>query len=307
MSNEKIIWLVEGLLPAVGTSIIGAPPKTGKSILARQLCASVHNGDPFLGRESMRGRALYFSTQESPSNIAAHFRAMGYGDRDTMPAVIAVRRVERQNAIESLDKTLEENPGFKLVLIDMIVDFLPVTDTNDYEETRKVFAGIATLADKHKLHVAVTHHSKKVKQENSVHDLLGSTAMPGAVDQVIMLSVDRAKNRYLTSSQRYGDDIEETSLNWNAELRRMSLGRTADELVLEERSAAKGRIEKAVMEFVVNHPSCTRDDVLRGVAGDQNVKTSALEFFGQSGLIDRLGSGKKGDPFTFRDVQLQPV
>jgi RecA-family ATPase len=304
MSNEKIIWLVEGLLPAVGTSIIGAPPKTGKSILARQLCAAVHNGDPFLGRESMQGRALYFSTQESASNIASHFKAMDYG---TMPAVIALRRVERQNAIESLDKTLEENPGFKLVVIDMIVDFLPVTDTNDYEETRKVFAGIATLADKYQLHVAVTHHSKKVKQENSVHDLLGSTAMPASVDQVIMLSVDRAKNRYLTSSQRYGDDIEETSLNWNADRRLMSLGRTADELVLEQRTAAKERIEQSVMQFVLNHPSCTRLDVLSGVAGDQNIKVDALELFEQSGMIDRSGSGKKGDPFTFREVQLQTV
>jgi hypothetical protein len=307
MSLEKINWLVEGLLPAIGTSIIGAPPKSGKSTLARQLCVVAHNGHPFLGRESVKGNALYFSTQESPKNIVSHFNVMGYDSPEMIPPVISERQPDRQRSLDLLDNTLEANPGFKLVVIDMIIDFLPVSDANDYEEVRKVFAGIAALAEKHRLHIAVTHHSKKVKQENSVHDLLGSTAMAGAVDQVIMISVDRQKNRYITTSQRYGKDIEERVINWKDDRMMMFLGKAASEIAQEQKDAAKQRVEQAVLTYVVNNPDCSRDDVLAGVTGDASTKLDALKLLEQTGMIQKAGTGKRGDRLYFRETQLQAV
>jgi len=229
---------------------------------------------------------------------------MGYG---TMPPVIAERQVDCHNAVEELDATLEINPGFKLVVIDMIADFLPITDVNDYQETRKVFAGIAALADKHQLHIAVTHHNKKMKQENSVHDLLGSTAMPGGVDQIIILSVDRSKNRYIDTHQRYGESIEETAINWNADRMMMFLGKATSELAQELKDVAKERVDQAVLTFIMNNPGCQRSQVLAKVNGDQNTKAAALEFFQQSGMVLRSGTGKRGDPFTYRETQLQTV
>lgn len=48
MPSDSTQWLVEGLLPAVGTSLIGAPPKCGKSVFTRQLCAFVQMAIHFL-------------------------------------------------------------------------------------------------------------------------------------------------------------------------------------------------------------------------------------------------------------------
>lgn len=61
----EIPWLVEGLVPAYGISMIYADPKIGKSIISAQLMHSLANGVPFLGfKVPNKVKVLYLQADE---------------------------------------------------------------------------------------------------------------------------------------------------------------------------------------------------------------------------------------------------
>lgn len=59
--GPEVEWLVDGLQPKGGLSIIGAPPKCGKSTAARCLAAVVAGvgSGKWMGRRVRTGRAVY--------------------------------------------------------------------------------------------------------------------------------------------------------------------------------------------------------------------------------------------------------
>ena len=111
-----------------------------------------------------------------------------------MPLVIAEERFNPKEALARLNATAEEYPGLKLIVADMIGELLPLKDTNDYPEMGKVFAPLRHLAERHKLHICVTHHTRKVVTDNPAQMFIGSSAIAGAVDNLICLIPILANN-----------------------------------------------------------------------------------------------------------------
>src|SRR6516225_7723407 len=62
-SNSE--WVVEDLLRTnrKRCSLLCGDPEAGKSTLARQLAAAVAQGKPFLGRQTLKGKILYWVPQ----------------------------------------------------------------------------------------------------------------------------------------------------------------------------------------------------------------------------------------------------
>src|SRR5439155_21849789 len=56
--EEPVSWLLEGILPAGGLSLLAAKPKVGKSTLARNLALAVARGDEFLNRITVQGPVI---------------------------------------------------------------------------------------------------------------------------------------------------------------------------------------------------------------------------------------------------------
>jgi len=299
MPQAPTEWLVEGLFPAVGTSLVGAAPKVGKSVLTRQLCAFAQIGIPFLGRDVKAGNALYFSTQERAGPIVDHFRSLGCTE-ETMPAVIAGERFDPRNAMARLAQTVAAMPDLKLVVLDMIGEFLPLKDGNDYQEMLEKFAPLRRLAEECKLHLCVTTHTKKVQTENPVHAVMGSQAIAGAVDQVVILNNDAKQQRTITTVQRYGESLPLTLLDWDRERRAMFLGQNADEAKTEQRKATEERVIHDLMFYIMSDPGHTRGEILDAVKGEVMTKRKAFNMLRDAGHIVQSGSGQKGNPYVYR-------
>lgn len=75
--EESASWLVDGLLPTGGFSILVAKPKVGKSTLARTLMLHVSRGEDFLSRNTIRGVVVYLCLEEKRTEVKRHFRKMG--------------------------------------------------------------------------------------------------------------------------------------------------------------------------------------------------------------------------------------
>src|SRR5712664_685927 len=69
--------LADGLLIQVGTSLLSADPKCGKSTFARQLLVSVAEGRDFLGYPTLQGEALYLYLEGPEGVVSQHFKKLG--------------------------------------------------------------------------------------------------------------------------------------------------------------------------------------------------------------------------------------
>ncbi len=293
-------WLVQGLLPAVGTSIVGASPKCGKSVLTRQLAAFVSMGLPFLGREVEQVKALYVSTQERTGPIVEHFRALGC-TADTLPMVIAndSERIDPRTTMDRLDATVRDHPDIGLIVLDMVSGVLPLKDSNDYVEMSQKFVRLQESANRHKLHICATTHTKKAQTDNPVHSIIGSSAIAGAVDQLLCLSTDSRQQRYITTMQRYGESLPQIQMNWDSEKQAMYLGQNADEARAEQRKATEDRITQDMLVWVTMNPGRTRDEIMNAVKGDVSAKRKAFDLTKSAGHFVQAGTGQKGSPYTY--------
>lgn len=246
-----------------------------------------------------QGKALYFSTQERPGPIVDHFRALGCTE-DTIPAVIASERFDPREALARLAQTVASLPELKLVVLDMAVDILPLKDSNDYVEMARAFAPIPRLAVAHNLHICATHHAKKRQTENPVHSFMGSSAITASPDQLISLTTDSRKQRFIEITQRYGEGIPLSLLNWDPERRAMFLGQSTDEVKAEQRKATDDRIIKDMISYLIGNPGRTREEILDGVRGDVNIKRRMFNWLKDEEQIVRLGDGQKGNPYVYR-------
>jgi len=297
--EESTTWLVDGLLPKIGTSLCGAPPKACKSTVARQLCCSVAQGMPFFGRPVQPGRALYWSTQERAIEIKKHFDKLGCSN-DPRLFTIADQQFNPAEAVELLDQAITETPGLDLVVIDMLIDAVKIHDEGKYADAARVFSTIRPLAEKHRLHILATHHTKKVVADNPVHSYIGSTAITGSFDQLLTFSVDAQQNRYLVTTQRYGTSIPCTQLTFDAERQALDVGRSIAEIKEEQHDALEKRIMKDILLSVLSNPGSTKDQILKVVRGDISLKKSLFKVLRDEGQLVEHGGGLKGDPFTYQ-------
>jgi len=74
--EEEIAFVWENTLPVGGFSILSAKPKVGKPTLARNLALAVSRGEPFLGRETVKGKILYLCLEEKRAEVAKYLRRM---------------------------------------------------------------------------------------------------------------------------------------------------------------------------------------------------------------------------------------
>ncbi len=285
-AEESVAWIVEGMLPEGGVSVLVAKPKVGKSTLARQLAVAVARGEPFLGRETTKGLVIYLALEEKRGEVRAHFRAMGVSGEEIHIHFGSAP----ENAVAEL-RRLTELKRPVLVIVDPLFRMARVKDANDYAQVLAALEPFLTLARETGAHVLVVHHAGKSERPGG-DSILGSTAILGTVDTAILM---KRGNRYrsMWTLQRYGTDLEETVLDFDAETRTVDLGKSREE-------ADEHRIAEEIEEFLRKKDTpATEEEIRYEVEGNTGAKAKALRRLVAAGKLDRCGEGKKGDPFTY--------
>lgn len=282
-------WLVDGLLTQTGSSLIVAPPKTGKSTLIRNLALAVSRGERFLGMNTLQGPVLYLALEEQKHEVLEHFEEMGADG--TEPLHIHAKELP-QSPVDNLELAIGE---FKpvLVIIDTLMRFTRIKDINDYSQTVNALSPLTDMARTMGFHIAFTHHAKKDQSGHHGEGILGSTGVFGAVDTVMEFRVGKDSQRSFKTIQRYGDDFPDTIVRLT-EAKRLE--------IVGDRVEANTRVTEHEFETQLKARGWTAEKtLLELVQGRKNEKQRILRAMYNAipPKVDRRGSGKKGSPFEY--------
>lgn len=224
--DEQMRYVVDGLLPAGGTSLLSGFAKSGKSTLVGSLVLAVARGSSFLGRDCMQGRVLYLAFEDHPQALRDRMLALGARADDPILSMTGYLPAE----VDSLAwvRAAVEQHRPVLVVADTLVRMVAV-DLNDYSAVAGALEPFFALARESGTHLLMLHHSRKDAGDFGL-DVLGSQALPGSVDTVISLRREPGTGaRYISSENRYGEAFEATLLEHDAQTGRVALGyRRAD-------------------------------------------------------------------------------
>ncbi len=295
--EEAIEYIVEGLLPSSGSSALIGKPKSGKTTFSRQLAVAVAQGGEFLGRSTVQGAVLLLAIEEKESEVRRHLNELGMCRTD--PIFLRCGAVpDKHVAVAQLEASLKANPDVKIVIIDTLFRFLSCRDSSDYIMVNDVMEHLGELARSTGAHILTVHHMKKKETDDPLDAALGSTAITGGVDSILVLWADGAGVRKLCTRQRYGIDMPQTQLCWSPATRELSLGASCAEVSRLAAGENSRRIEGEIIQYVAVNPNCSQDDVCNAVAGKRTLKLQIIQQL-CGDMFVQLGAGKKGDPHTY--------
>ena len=288
---EEVAWLCDGLLPMAGVSLWGAKPKVGKSVGVRNLALAVSRGETFLERTCHRGPVLVLALEEKRAEVANHFRNMG-GTNELLQIHVGAAPGTSKEGLQALANAVTLfQPA--LVIADPVLKLVRVRDSSDYAELTRELEPVIELARTSGCHIAVTHHLGKQLREGG-DDVLGSTAIFGAVDTLVVLRRRKDNQRVLQTIQRYGTDLPESLIPMD-EGGRIMLGTALSELRLAE---GKTKVLD-VLGKLGDGETLPQKDIREQAEAETSLVVRALQDLLDAGEIARYGAGKRGEPYRY--------
>ena len=181
-ATETFDFVVQGLIPRGGVTVLAGAGGTGKSSIAHELCVKAaidyDEGEAkplWLGQpinyEHTKGVCVYFSGEDGPAVINA--RAELFDPRGRANRVM-FQRVEFRDREETLPEfmaRLATMPDVPIMVIDPARKYLE-GDENDSEVVSNFFEAIEEFAIKKKCAMIIVHHLEKAAKPTSCREIL---------------------------------------------------------------------------------------------------------------------------------------
>lgn len=285
--DDAVSWIVDGLLPAGGLSVLAGKPKGGKSTLSRGIAVRVSRGEPILGRSTTKGPVIYIGLEDPRRVTKSHLRALGARADDDLYVFTGTRPVE---ALAWLEGELTRVDPV-LVVVDTLQHLLGVSDLNDYARVVLALGPVLALVRSRRAHILLVHHAGK-GERTGFDAILGSTAILGTVDTAVLLRRREDESRTVATRQREGEDLPESVLFLDAR-KEPQLGPTRQDHDAE-------RVGERVLAFLGTQTEpVTRKAVEDGVEGRGEVVRDGLYRKVSDGSVTRSGAGRARDPYLF--------
>lgn len=288
--EEAADWIVDGLLPKGGLSVIVAKPKAGKSTLARQLALCVARGEEFLSRATAAGLVVYLAFEERREDVKGHFRAMGANGTEPIKVFAGMAPADAIACVREM-ATMEKPI---LIVVDTLARVIRIRDINDYSQTTSGIEPLLAIAREVGSHVCLLHHARK-GDSKGIDSILGSTGIAGSADTIV--AVHRCeKYRTISSIQRVGEDIEETVLDFDIHRRWTTLGGSREQTEVD-------RVKGAIIDFLQTQKEPVEEKTIgEGIEATKTYQVRALRQLVSESKVERSGEGKKGSPYHYKNA-----
>jgi hypothetical protein len=297
---DKVDWLVEGLVPKEGLTLIGSKPKAGKSTLVTQLLVDIAEGRPFLGRSTKRVDCLHLHLEGPKAYPGMRFKELGHTRahgkidvfRRTMPKTL-------DEGLDALMAFFTAKPNFKVLTIDTLPKLLRLMDSDKYDQTVLAMERLEKLAQFFHIQIISAVHAKKRAGDEPGDSLLGSTAFRAASDTNIFLTRE-GDQRIISTEQRLGEHLEPHQLNLDRDTKTLSLGKSIEEIESKRESGTKltrQRIESAIVEKLLESGRLSQTDLAKNpetkVTGKAETIVSVLDELEAHGRLAVVEEGLK--------------
>jgi AAA domain len=278
---ESVDWLVEGIIPSEGLTIIGSKPKSGKTTLVTQLMADVAEGRPFLGHCTKSVDILYLYLEGPKSYPGMRFKKLGYtGTRSKIEVFKKTMPWDGYAGLDALVHYLEQNRNIKLVAIDTLPKLVRLADSDKYDGAVLAMERLEKVAQYFHVQVLCVTHSKKRAGDEAGDSLMGSTAFRGSSDTNIFLT-RHGDQRIIQTEQRLGDALEPHQLNLDSTTGLLSLGKPMSDVEDGIREARKRetrrRIENEITDALLMSGTLSQTDLRNRVKGKAETVLSVLK------------------------------
>jgi hypothetical protein len=219
MDFKPVEFLVDGLIPREGVTLICSKPKVGKSWFLFDLCLSCAMGRMVLDdRRVAQGHTLYLALEDSLRRLRSRGEKLLAGHFASWPANAVVEttwgRVDqgRLDHLRDWISDVHANGGnVACVAIDVLKMIRPAGQEKKtvYDRDYESLTGLRALS--HELGVAfiVSHHTRKTASDDLLDLVSGTLGLSGSADTVIV--IDRQAGDGFVFDVR-GRDVEAQQL-----------------------------------------------------------------------------------------------
>lgn len=301
-ANEEYLKrtaVVEKLCYSSAVSMITGGKHAGKSTLARWMAICVAKGFTFLGRAVTQGPVLYLASEDETMAARQELLRLGWGPDDPL-RFLSSQNLPDDNPEAFLKRLPAEIARAEavLVVLDMVFDFVRVSDEMSYAGTREALGKVQDVASESGAHVVAIHHAPK-HAANMGADVaaLGSQGIAARVSPIILVRRFGPGVHSISSTgvrDPRGQMIEENRLLLQED-GSVTLGGSFKMRMLAEVYVPK------ILEFLKEEPGSefTPGDVAEALDFSYQAARSGLAALFNQGTIDRTGDGKRGKPYRY--------
>lgn len=235
MKLEPLQWVIEGVIPLEGVTMLVSPPKSGKSILALNIVVENAIKAKILGyfRPVSQFDTLYIDLEGTRRRTQERVLNM-LGNRPIPPSVSVVYKWPRihDGGLSKLYDYATYHPATKLFIIDTYGKLQQLSKAAGgvgYSYMRDVEeVGIfSKFCDTMHVSVMLIHHTKKTESDDWIGMVSGTYGISGSVDTLLLLR--RKKGEFQATLYVTGRDVEEKKYKLNTNMTRQLMNVIGEE------------------------------------------------------------------------------
>lgn len=286
--DYEIDWLIDNFIARKTINLLVAKPKIGKSTLARFMASKLTKGVPCLKSNTKKSSVILLNFENLKNQVVAHFKFLDVGPSEELYLCQAPFVEDPIKYLEFLCEQCKPD----LFIIDPLQMFVSLKDSNNYESTMSQMMAFKKICEEKNVSFLFIHHAKK-GAVNGSDSVLGSTALFGICDSLIILSSTKKGLRIQTEA-RYSEGMKPHELKL-AENGIFELG----EICVDE--ADDNSLEELICT-AIDGVELTKDEISKKLnIGDKKL-TRHLNDLKYKGLIEQVGKGVKNQKHKFIKV-----
>lgn len=197
-----LVWLVKGVLPAIGIAGIYGPSGSGKSFLCLDLAISIANGKSWFGRRVNAAPVVYAALEGEAGfkqRVDAWKLHFGQPLPQNLHFMLQPFKLPVDEDVEAFAKVL---PKGCVVFIDTLNRAAPTSDENNSKDMGTMIEAAKRLQTLTEGLVVLVHHTGK----NASAGLRGHSSLIAALDAAIEVSRDGDSRQWSVAKAKDGED-----------------------------------------------------------------------------------------------------
>lgn len=213
-------WIIDKILPE-GLTLVISPPKTGKSFLVGNVAlAAANGGNAFSAIRARQCGVLFLDLEQSEWFAQERWTQLLEGETPPLCLHTAFKWARMDaGGLKQLDATLTKRPEIRLVIVDVLSQFWPLSSTNRsvnaYHAEYQILCKLRDFAATKRIALVVVHHTNRGQSSDPLDRASGTNAMTGVPGAIWTLTRERnacTGKLYVTGRSVREVEIE---LAWN--------------------------------------------------------------------------------------------